>query len=85
MKLKLNNMEKRKTLWERLKPEYKQALENERTLYPSTYKMLHEGLSCNYFIDDLYFRDVYSLFLYTDGTSRGLNSVYSMFESIREK
>ena len=65
-----------KTLYERLKPEYKDVLNNERDNYPHTASDIEKQLKSNKFVVDLR----YGLLITLDAWFKCGNKPYELFE-----
>jgi hypothetical protein len=67
-----------KTLYERLKSEYKEKFETEtKRDYPTTHEILTRELNEKKFVDELYFRDAHQLTLMLEVDIRQINSMFN--------
>ena len=63
-----------KTLWQQLKPEYKQKLEEQEKSYPSIIKGIKISLQDNYFWSHLTVGEAKDLITFTDYTFSEMSS-----------
>jgi len=63
-----------KTLWQKLKPEIKQALKEQEEKYPSMVKAIKIALKDNYIWSHLSIGDVRDIVYFTDYTYASLSS-----------
>ena len=63
-----------KTLWQKLKPEVKQAINDQEENYPSMIKAIKIALKDNYIWSHLSIGEVRDIFYFTDYTYASLSS-----------
>ena len=63
-----------KTLWQKLKPEIKQALKDQEEKYPSMVKAIKIALKDNYFWSHLTIGEARDIIYFTDYTYASLSS-----------